>query len=249
MWHNRLEIELHCVHVELAHDFFALAGFKVRDEDFRFELQFFQLVEEQRWTKVVRQLRKCGFAVAKRGFDDQVFEIPDLVDCLPKRIATCGVASKHQARMVAIQLKTDCWNSMIRGDRRNFPPVYIHRFSEPDFLMPQERIGLIRDHAEIRPDFPVKDVILEYLPGFASGMHRDVLFAHADDGIYQQGDTGNVVEMRMRHEDVVDSHHGFDGKIGDAGPRIDQDIVIHQDGSGAQIAADSSAATQYANLN
>ena len=198
---------------------------------------------------MMRELGKCSFAIPECGFDNQVFKITDAVECLPKWITACRIAGKYQARPTAIELKANSRDRVIGRNWRYLAAVEIDGFTEPDFLVPEKRIDLIRNHAKIRPDFPVENMILEDFPRFAGSMHRNVLFAHADDGIYQQGDTGNVVEMRMRHEDVVDSHHGFDGKIGDAGPRINQDVVIHQDGGGAQIAADSSATAQYADLN
>lgn len=197
----------------------------------------------------MRELGKCSFAISECGFDNQVFKILDAVERFPKRITACRIAGKYQARPAAVELKADCWDGVISRNRRYLATVEIDGFTEPDFLMPEKRFHFIRDNAEIRPDFPVEDVVLEYLPGFPGGMDGNVLFTHADDGIDQQGDTGDVIEMRVRYEDVIDSHHGFDGKIGDTGAGVDEDVVIHQNGGRAQIAANAPAAAQYADLD
>ena len=191
---------------------------------------------------MMRKLSEGKLTITESSFNNQVFEVFDAIKCFPQRVASCRITGKHQTCPAAIELEADRWNRMVRGDWRNFAAIEVNCFTHPDFLVSQKRIGLIRYYTEIRPDFPVEDVILEYLPSVAGGMHRDVLFAHADDGIHQQGDAGDVVEVRMRYEDVVDGHHGIDGKVCNAGARIDQDVVVHQDGGGAQIAADPSAA-------
>ena len=197
----------------------------------------------------MRELGKCSFAISECGFDNQVFKILDAVERFPKRITACRIAGKYQARPAAIELKADGRDCVIGRNRRYLAAVEIDGFTEPDFLVPEKRIHFVRNHAEIRPDFPVEDVVLEYLPGFPGGMDGDVLLAHSNDGIHQQRDTGDVIEMRVGYEDVIDSHHGFDGKIGDTGAGIDEDVVIHQYGGRAQIAADAPAAAQYADLD
>lgn len=198
---------------------------------------------------MLRELGKCSLAVSECGFDNQVFKILDAVEHFPKRITACRIAGKYQARPAAVELKADCRDRVIGRNRRYLATVEIDGFTEPDFLVPEKRIHFVWNHAEIRPDFPVEDVVLEYLPGFPGGMDGNVLFAHADDGIHQQGDTGDVIEMRVRYEDVVNSHHGFDGQVGDTGTSINEDVVIHNNGGGAQIAANAPAAAQYADLN
>lgn len=197
----------------------------------------------------MRELGKCSFAISECGFDNQVFKIVDAVKRFPKRITACRVAGKYQARPAAVELEADRGDRVVGGNWGDLAAVEIDGFTEPDFLMPEKRIHFVRNHAEIRPDFPVEDVVLEYLPGFPGGMDGNVLFAHADDGIHQQRDAGNVIEMRVRDEDVIDSHHGFDGKIGDTGAGVDEDVVIHQNGGRAQIAAYSPTAAQYADLD
>lgn len=197
----------------------------------------------------MRELGKCSFAISECGFNNQVFKILDAVEHFPKRITACRVAGKYQAHPAAIELEADRGDRMVGGNWGDLAAVEIDSFSQTDFPMPQKGVFLIRDNAEIRPDFPVEDVVLEYLPGFPGGMDGNVLFAHADDGIHQQGDAGNMIEVRVRYEDVIDSHHGFDGKIGDPGAGIDEDVVIHQYGGRAQIAADAPATAQYADLD
>ena len=53
----------------------------------------------------------------------------------------------------------------------------------------------------------------------------------------------------MGDEHMVDARQLFQAQIADAGAAVDQDVVIHQHGGGAQRAADATAATEYGELH
>ena len=58
----------------------------------------------------------------------------------------------------------------------------------------------------------------------------------------QQRDHGDVIKVRMGHEDVVDADELLELRAPHAGPCIDQHIVIDEQGRGALIASADSAA-------
>lgn len=193
--------------------------------------------------------RETDFSVAKGGLDNQVFEVADVVDRLPERVATGGVARENQAVVAAVQLVADCGYHMVGRQGRDAPAVEFHGFAYPDFAIDDERVGLIRNRAEIRPDFPVENMILENFPGFARGMHGDMFLAQSDHGVDQQGQAGDMVEMGVGDENMIDGDHVLDRQIVCAGAGIDEDVAIHQHGCGAQAAAYAAAASQNFDLH
>jgi hypothetical protein len=74
-------------------------------------------------------------------------------------------------------------------------------------------------------------------------MDSQRLIAQKPDTIDHQRDTRDMVEMRMRHKDMIDHEHFRQTQVADAGARINQYIVVEQHGSRPQITADPAATT------
>ena len=77
--------------------------------------------------------------------------------------------------------------------------------------------------------------------------HRSI--THCPDTVGNQRQTGDVVQMGMRQENVVNFFQRFNIQVSDTGPGIDQDIVIDHVGAGTSLAPDCTAASQYANFH
>ena len=58
-----------------------------------------------------------------------------------------------------------------------------------------------------------------------------------------------MVQMRVRHEYMIDARQLVDTEIADSGSGVDQDVVVEQHGGGAQITADAAAAAEYPELH
>lgn len=230
---------------DLAHDGLPFAGLEVRDVDLGRALQLVQFLVQQRRAQVPGEACHIDFSVAERSLDDQVLEIVDAVDRIPQGIAAGGIAREHQAGGTAVDLVADRRHRMVDRQRSEAAAVQFHRLTHPDLRVPQDGRLLVGDDGVIGPDLPVEDVILEYLPGFARGVHGDVLLPQTDHGVRQQRHAGNMVEVRMREKNMVDAQHLLDAEVGRAGARIDQDVVIHQQRGGAQAATDTATVAQY----
>jgi len=63
--------------------------------------------------------------------------------------------------------------------------------------------------------------------------------------IDQKRDAGDVIQVRVRHEDVIDFLQIGERQISHAGAGVDQHIVVQKHGGRAQLPADTSAATEY----
>jgi hypothetical protein len=108
----------------------------------------------------------------------------------------------------------------------------------------------VRYHAEIRPDRPVEYVGTDDFQRGLGGMDHDRTIAHVTDGVDHERQAGQVVEVRVSNEDMIDLRQFGDRQITDAGSGVDQDVVVDQQRGGAQMSpADSAATTEDAYLH
>jgi hypothetical protein len=126
----------------------------------------------------------------------------------------------------------------MQGRQRDDLPAAadVRRFAGAHFLEAQEGIAPIRDGREIRPHQPVEDVRAQDPQGFRRTMHDDGHGARLADRIDEERDHRDVVQMGVGDEDVIDAQQVFELEVTDPGPRIDQNVVIHEQGRGALTA-------------
>ena len=65
----------------------------------------------------------------------------------------------------------------------------------------------------------------------------------------RNGSDRDVIQVRVRQEDVVDLLQLGERQIAHAGAGIDQHVVVEQHRGGAQVAADAAAATENPDLH
>src|SRR5487761_2323689 len=231
---------------DLLHGQLDLPRLQVGDEYFRTVLEFGQFLGEKARAKVFGGHGEFPFAGAERGFDYEVAQVGDLVADLPQRIMRRGVPRKHQTCLAGIDLKTYRRHDMIGRQRSDLAPLELHRFAELHRLVADERLARRRDLREIRPDAPVEDVVADDLQRRFGRVHDQRLVAHTADGVDQERDRADMIQMRMCNEYVVDQHQLRKRHVAHPGSGIDQDVVVTQQGGGAQMApADSTAAPEY----
>ena len=115
----------------------------------------------------------------------------------------------------------------------------------PNRLVLHDRRFPDRNLAEIRPDRPVEYMVLQYLQGRRGGIDRYRRMPHVGHRIDHQGQGGNMIEVRMGDENVVDHCQLGQGKVSGTSACIDQYILIDKHRRSAQMApADSPAAAQ-----
>ncbi len=104
------------------------------------------------------------FDIGERRLDDQIFQILNTIDRLPQCIARRRVAAEYQAGLAAFDMETDRRNHVVRRQRRDLAPVYIHRLAQHDALIAQKWAGADWDLGEVRPYFPIENMFFEDAP-------------------------------------------------------------------------------------
>src|SRR5215470_1934832 len=222
-----------------------LPRLEVGDEDLAAPLQLGELLGEHARAEVLRHDCEALLAVAERALDDQVLEVRDAVDDRPELVVRRGVAGEHQAPPAAVELVADRRHDVVRGQRRERPAATeVDRGPEVDRLVAQERPLRARDLGEIRPDRPVEQVVLQDLDRRGNRVDGERRVAHLTHGVDHERNGGDVIEVRVGEEDVVDRRELREREVADAGPRVDQDVAVEQHRGGAQMPPpDSPAAT------
>src|SRR3990167_499945 len=82
------------------------------------------------------------------------------------------------------------------------------------------------------------------------GIDSERPVATVGDGIDHHRQGGDVVEVGMSQEDVVDGGQFGNRQFADAGTGINQDVVVDEKRGGSLVpAADATAAAEYAKLH
>ena len=108
------------------------------------------------------------------------------------------------------------------------------------------QIGNLR---EIRPNLPVENMLLQDCQRFNRRMDQQRFVAHKTDAINQQGQAGNMIQMRVRDEHMVDDAHLGQAEIPQSGSGIDQHIMIDQQRSGAEVATYPPTTSKHAQFH
>jgi len=186
------------------HRQFGFARLQMSDVDLGAALELAELFSQHRRTQMLGQLCKVALFVGERGLDDQVLQIGDRVDGLPELIVRSGIAGEYQTRVSAVQVIADCRNSVQSRDRRNATRSENLGLADRQLGKAHERRFRCRYFREVRPDRPVEYMVLQDLDRCRERVNGDRLGAHAADAIDQEGDAGDVVEVRMGEVHVVD---------------------------------------------
>ena len=137
----------------------------------------------------------------------------------------------------------NCRDGMLGRDGRDRSLTKTQRLANADGLILHDRFLTDGDFAEIGPDRPVEDVILD---DFQCGVRRiegDRAVVHVGHRVDHQRQGGQMVEMRMGDEDVFDHRHFCQRQFRQPRPCIDQDVVINQHRGGAHQSPANTAAT------
>ena len=105
------------------------------------------------------------------------------------------------------------------------------------------------DAGEVGPDDVVEDVGLQRGNGGGQGVHVHGGRAACADGVQHQGQGGDVVEVGVGEEHVVDVFHFVQGEVAYAGACVDEYIVTHQERRGAAVARDGTGAAEYTDFH
>ena len=86
----------------------------------------------------------------------------------------------------------------------------------------------VRYLGEIRPQLPVKQVLVQYLQRRRYGVDDNRLVPQTAYGIDHKGNRRHMIEVRMGEEHVIDTRKFLDAQVANTSTGIDQYIVIKQ---------------------
>lgn len=161
-----------------------------------------------------------------------------------------GISGKHQLPVRTVEPVGHRGDGMAGRQRGDAAPAAIAALADVDRMEAHEGLVVVGNRGKIGPHQPVEDVRVQDADGLGRRMHlhrRLAQFAHRVDHQRQRGD---VVEVRMGEEDVVDPRQLVQRQVADARPAVDQDVVVEQERGGARLRpADSAAAPQHLELH
>ena len=103
--------------------------------------------------------------------------------------------------------------------------------------------------AEVRPDGAVEDVLPQGRDGFGQRVDGHGPAAPLAYGVQHQGQGGNVVQMAVGQQHVVDGQHFIDREVAYPGTGINEDVLIHQESRGPAVAGDGAGAAEHADFH
>jgi len=190
--------------------------------------------------------RQTALLVGKRGLDDHVPQRGECVDRLDQLRTIRRVARIEQLRVAAVQGICDRGHRVVRWQCGDGTRSQMHRLAHLERLKAQERSMAVGNGGEVWPDQPVEDMRTQDTQGFRGGINRDRITTLLTHRIHQQGNRRDVIEMRMRDEDMIDLAQRIELKIAHTGPAIDQDVVVDEKGGRPRsLAANSAAAAKH----
>ncbi len=135
---------------------------------------------------------------------------------------------------------------MIDRIRRNGSTAQNHRHAMLQRFPAQDRVVGGRNGGEIGPDQPVEKVAFQRGDDFFGGVDRDRAGSLAQHRVGQQRQAGNMIEVAMGEEYVIDLDQIVYVERGCPGAGIEQDVLIDPQTGGQSFAAAYSAGTaQY----
>lgn len=231
--------------LDLAHRHLTLPRFQVSNVNFGRSFQLTQFAGQQGRAEVAGERGQSPVAVSEGGFDDEVAQVGDGVHDRPEAVVDRRVAGEDEARGARIELVADRWDGVLGGQRGDFALAEVRRLADLDRLVAHDGPLAARNFAEIRPDRPVEDVLAQDRQCRFGGVNDQRPVAQVGDGVDHQRQGGDVVEVRVRDEDMVDGRQFGERQVGRAGAGVDQDVVVDQHRRGALVApADAAAAAE-----
>ena len=82
--------------------------------------------------------------------------------------------------------------------------------------------------------------------GVRQGVHAQRLAdAGGGDGVDHERQAGDVVEVRMGEEDVLDAQHFLAREVAHAGAGVDEHVLVDQERGGSAIAGNGAGAAEH----
>ena len=107
------------------------------------------------------------------------------------------------------------------GRQRCYPAaVEVNGFANEDALVAQERGFRAGNLGEIRPDFPVENILLQDFQRRLRRVHGNRLVAHPSYSIHQKRYMTDMVKMRMSNKNMIDPGELLEAEIAHPGAGV-----------------------------
>ena len=229
---------------ELAHDGFGFGRLGVGDVDGKLPggVDLVQLVGQHGRGEVAGQAGELTLAVAEGRLDDEHGHIHG-VDAGPEGGVALGITAENPPWRLraggAAQGVTDGGHGVLSRQDFNDAITRFQYVTCGQWLKGDQRRRRRRQSGEIRPDDVVEDVLAQGGNGLGQGMHaQGPPSAGRSSGVHHQGQAGDVVQVRVRQEHVLNAHHFLEREVAHARARVDQRVLIEQERGGAAVAGD-----------
>lgn len=241
--------------VDLAHDFAGFGGFGVGDVDGVAAAggDVGEFAGQGHRGQVQAAFGQALLPVAEGGFDDEHADV-ELVHALPEGGVALGVAAEDPVRAAGGGARGEAAGGHGVDGGQDFdvlarPGADLQGLADDDVVEADEGGLEAGDAGEVGPDDVVEDVGAQGLDGGAQGVHAQRPGAAAGDGIEHERQGGDVVEVGVGEEDVVDARHFVEAEVAHAGAGIDEDVAVKKKGGRAAISRDSTRAPQNTHLH
>ncbi len=188
--------------------------------------------------------------VRERYLDDQHLQVVAGIQHRPQGFVRLGVAAHREYAAGILHRVAQGRHAVQDVDGVEVAMADGDRVPGAANLVTQHRLFRCRQAREIGPDDIVEQVILDCTQGFVASIHGDgCVELFVEDAVHEERQACNVVEVRVRYEDVSYRLQFGKRKVADTGADVDQDVVVHEHRRGPCPRADTAAATKYSNTH
>ena len=193
------------------------------------------------------------FAVAESRFDEQHRHV-ELIDTSPEKRVSFGVATEYPVRSsVAVANRKAAGRHAVNGgqnlDVLDGTASNSQTLAHADFMKRHQRSVDAGNHGKVWPDDIVENMRAQCLDGGAQRMDTQRRSPATANGVDHQWQGGNVIEVRMSKQHIVDTGHLIEGEITDASAGVDQQVVVEQERGGAASSGNSAGTPENTNLH
>ena len=133
----------------------------MRNEYGRVGFEIFQFLGKQAGAEMLGLQSQRAILIAECGLDNQIAQRRYAIDQFPELRIYTGISSEYQTTASAPQFITDRWNHMLSRKHMHFPTIQINHLTQCYGLVSQRRGLRIRQDREIRPDFPIENMLFQ----------------------------------------------------------------------------------------
>ena len=188
--------------------------------------------------EVLRHLRDPLEPLGEAHLEEDRAEALDLVRELPDPPRGPGVRREEKRAALVLDGVADGRDGVVDGDRHEPEPGDLEGALALHLAEAEERAPRVRDALEVRPDLVVEDVYAERGDRLAERV--DLERGRADPRVEDEGERGDVVDVRVREDDGLERARLLERERGGGAAGVEEDAAVEEvsgAATGTQLAA------------